>query len=595
MVAGARCRGRPMPDSPAASAWHLARRAFHGRSGRILLVTVLSLVNGFAQGAIILLLVPMLRAAGVPVDAASTVGGLDRVVSAAFMMLGLTPTLSVVLVAFVAIAWLQASIARWQIVEEARIEQDVEHELRTELYAAMVAARWSFFTNRRSRDLAHAITRDSDRAAVTVAYLLSAGGQAVSVVVYLAFALAISPTATVTCIAGGMGLMLALRGTLRTAHATGTALSDASADTLAVVSEHVDAIKLVKAYGAEQRTLAAFDGLADRSARVAVTAARTYAGGRGATAAGAATLLAFVVFVALRWLRLPVAAMLVLVFLVWRLLPRLMDVQQTLRDAIHELPGYETVQRTLAECVAAREIPVATRSGGRSMILRDSLRFDRLSFAYDGGPAVLRPLEASVPAMKWTAITGPSGAGKTTLADLVLGLLRPTAGRILLDGVPLADAHIDDWRKAVAYVPQEPLLFHDSIAMNLQWAQPDATAEDMASALRQADADEFVRRLPDGLDTVVGDRGVRLSGGERQRLALARALLRHPTLLVLDEATSALDAESETRILRAIGALRGSTTVLLVTHRAAPLRHADVIYLLRDGLLRLQPADAVYP
>lgn len=585
-----------MRDSRGANAWRLARAVLEGRHWRVALVIGLSLVNGFAQGAAILLLVPMLRAAGVPVSA-GTVGRIDHVVSAAFQMFGLTATLPAVLIAFVAIAWLQASIERWEIVEGARIEQEVERELRTGLYAAMMAARWSYFTRHRASDLAHAITRDADRAAVAASYLLRAGGQVVSAVVYLAFALAISPMATVACICGGGVLALVFRGTFRAAYATGTALSDVSTDTLAMVSEHVDAIKLVKAFGAEQRTLAAFDVLADRSARAVVDATRTHAGAHVATAAGAATLLAAVVFVALHWLQLPVAATLVLVFLLWRLLPRLMDVQQSLRDAIHELPGYETVLRVRTECVAAREAAPAGRGASTDVpiVLRDALRFDKLVFAYDGAPAVLRGVDASVPVAKVTAITGPSGAGKTTLADLVLGLLRPTSGRILLDEEQLTDAQVDAWRRAVAYVPQEPLLLHDSVAANLRWARPDATDDEMDRALWQADAGDFVRRLPNGLDTVVGDRGVRLSGGERQRVALARALLRCPTLLVLDEATSALDSESEARILHAIDALRGSTTVLLMTHRVAPLRHADVVYVLDGGVLRHQLSDAVYP
>ncbi len=577
-----------------ADSWRLARAVLRGRRWRVLFVTALSLVNGAAQGATILLLVPMLRTAGVPVSEAGPVAGLDRMVSAGFAALGLSATLPAVLVAFVAIAWLQAGLERWEVLAGVRIEQEVERELRTGLYAAMMAARWSYFTQRRGIDLAHAITRDADRAAVAVSYLLRAASQAVSAAIYLGFALVISPLATIVSAAGGGVLALALRGTFRAAHDTGTAVSDASTDTLAMVSEHVEAIKLVKAFGAEARTLHAFEGLADRSARVAADAARVQAGAQMATAAGATTLLAAVVFVALHWLRLPVAATLVLVFLLWRLLPRVMDVQQSLRDAVHELPGYETVERVLAECLAAGEGDAGERRAGTgTVVLRDAVGFDDLAFAYEGGSAVLRGVCASVPAAQITAITGPSGAGKTTLADLVLGLLRPTGGRLLLDGAPLTDANLDAWRRAVAYVPQEPLLFHDSVIANLRWAWPEATSGDVARALRQADAEEFVRRLPSGLDTVVGDRGVRLSGGERQRLALARALLRRPTLLVLDEATSALDAESEARILQVIDGLRGSTTVLLVTHRAAPLRHADVVYVLDDGVLRPQLSRAV--
>lgn len=586
-----------MRESPGMTTWQLARAVLRGRRGRVLWVTALSVANGIAQGATVVLLIPLLHVAGVPMEGAGAVAGIDRAVSAVFAAVRLAPTLPVVLVAFVAIAWLQASVERLELIAGTRVEQDVERDLRTSLYAALLAARWAFFTQQRATDLTHAITRDSDRAAVAVAYLLRAAGQAVAAAVYLVFALIVSPVATAAALAGGAVLALALHPTFRAAHATGEALTETSTDTLALVTQHVDAIKLVKSFGAERQTLEAFESLADRSAAVAVNATRAHASAHVATAAGSATLLAVVLWVALSWARVPVAATLVLAFLFWRLLPRLMDVQQSLRDAVHELPGYEAVQRVLAACSAAREVSVsASPTGPRAPIaIRDRVEFDDLTFAYAGGPAVLAGVHASVPAGKITAVTGPSGAGKTTLVDLVLGLLHPSSGRILIDGHALRADRLDAWRDAIAYVPQEPLLFHDTVLANLRWARPAATDAEVVRALEQAAADEFVERLPHGLHTVVGDRGVRLSGGERQRLALARALLRQPTLLVLDEATSALDAASEARILKALVALRGSVTTFLVSHRAAPLRHADVVYVLEGGTLRAQLSGAVYP
>ncbi|MDE3053725.1 MAG: ABC transporter ATP-binding protein, partial [Gemmatimonadota bacterium] len=214
-------------------------------------------------------------------------------------------------------------------------------------------------------------------------------------------------------------------------------------------------------------------------------------------------------------------------------------------------------------------------------------------FAHPGGADVLTEATASFPAGRFTVIAGASGAGKTTIVDLVLGLLRPTAGRVLIDGTPLTDDRLDTWRSAVAYVPQEPLFFHDSIRANLLWARPGATEPELRAALRQADAEAFVERVPRGLDAVMGDRGVRFSGGERQRLSLARALLRRPALLVLDEPTSALDAESEARVLAAVAALRGTTATLMVTHRPAPLREADAVYRLEGGRLIAQVSGAL--
>jgi len=182
-----------------------------------------------------------------------------------------------------------------------------------------------------------------------------------------------------------------------------------------------------------------------------------------------------------------------------------------------------------------------------------------------------------------TAVIGHSGAGKTTLIDLLMGLIRPEKGEILVDGRPLEGRFLFSFRRAVSYVPQDPFLFHASIRDNLRIAAPDASEDDMWEALRLSASEEFVRGLPLGLDTVVGDRGVRLSGGERQRIVLARALLRKPALLILDEATSALDAVNEDKIRQALDRLKGEMTIIVIAHRLSTIRNADHVIVLERG------------
>jgi ATP-binding cassette subfamily C protein len=179
---------------------------------------------------------------------------------------------------------------------------------------------------------------------------------------------------------------------------------------------------------------------------------------------------------------------------------------------------------------------------------------------------------------------GPSGCGKTTLADVVMGLLQPDTGAVLVDDLPLSSETMAAWRDGIGYVSQDTFFFHDTVAANLRVGAPDATDAELVRVLGLAAAD-FVLALPHGLNTVVGDRGVRLSGGERQRLALARALVRNPRLLILDEPTSALDAPNERRIVDAIAALRGRMTILLITHRVWTLDGVDTIVVLDAGRL----------
>ena len=210
------------------------------------------------------------------------------------------------------------------------------------------------------------------------------------------------------------------------------------------------------------------------------------------------------------------------------------------------------------------------------------MRLESVSFGYeDVAEPALGSVTLRIPAGRTTAIVGPSGSGKSTLADLLLGLIVPAEGRVLVDETPLTPELLPAWRDQIGYVPQDSFHFHDTVRANLLWARPEASEAELQEALEVAAAG-FVTRLPQGLDTVLGDRGVRLSGGERQRIALARALLRRPAMLILDEATSSLDSENERRVQDAIERLHGRLTILVITHRLTTVRLADSIHVL-DG------------
>ena len=182
-----------------------------------------------------------------------------------------------------------------------------------------------------------------------------------------------------------------------------------------------------------------------------------------------------------------------------------------------------------------------------------------------------------------TALVGRSGAGKTTIADLLLGLLTPTAGGILIDGVPLTPDNLPAWRHALGYVPQEPLILNASVRENLQRFHPGVTEEEMIDALKKAQAWPIIENLPQGLDTLLGDEGVRLSGGERQRIVLARVLQGKPRLIVMDEATSAMDYENETAVREVIHGLSNEVTILVIAHRLATVRSANDGLVLENG------------
>jgi ATP-binding cassette subfamily C protein CydD len=211
------------------------------------------------------------------------------------------------------------------------------------------------------------------------------------------------------------------------------------------------------------------------------------------------------------------------------------------------------------------------------------LRFQDVHFSYEAGRDALRGMDFEVPAGAWVALVGTSGAGKTTVINLLLGFLSPTSGRILIGDQALADLDLEEWRTHLAWVPQQPRLFQGTIGDNIRLGRPDADLESVRAAARRARAADFIEALPAGYDNLVGERGAGLSGGQIQRIALARAFLRDAPLVILDEATANLDPESERLVQEGIEELAKGRTLLVVAHRLATVRRADRILVLESG------------
>jgi ATP-binding cassette subfamily C protein len=229
------------------------------------------------------------------------------------------------------------------------------------------------------------------------------------------------------------------------------------------------------------------------------------------------------------------------------------------------------------------------RSGGAPPPkLERGIRFRDVQVRYEGR-TVLDGASFELEAHRIHAIVGASGTGKTTLVDLITGLVEPEKGAVLIDGVPLSTLDLKSWRRSIGYVPQEMLLLHDSVRGNVTLGDPDIDTARVEAALRDADAWDFVAELDGGIDHSVGERGSMLSGGQRQRIAIARALVREPRLLILDEATAALDPQGEAAVWRTVAALRGRTTVVAISHQPALLEVADRVFRIEGGRVHVVP------
>jgi ATP-binding cassette, subfamily C, bacterial len=551
--------------------------------GRVLLVLALMVAVGLVEWLGLLLLAPLLSLAGLDLGG-GTVSRIAGIAEQLLAGLRVPPTLPAVLVIYAGVIAGRAALRRWQSMTMVDLEGRLVRDIRSRLFRAILRARWTVVSRKRSSELLHALTSQVSRVGHATDHLLPLAAQVVIVAVYLLFAFLLSPMITLLVVASGLTLLLVLRREARRAFATGERMTAATGDLYAACVEQLNGLKTVRSYRAEERTAGAFDVRQREVVAAQMDAQRNFTRVRLLSEIAAVTILAVMLWVTVEVVALAVAEVLLLIYLFGRVVPRLSQLQQSHQYFVNALPAFRDVMQAIEACEAESEPEGLI--GAQPIPLHEGVRLAHVSFRYtaDGSPAV-RDLELDIPAHRTTAIVGPSGAGKTTIADLVMGLIAPESGQILVDGVPLESGIVPRWREQIGYVPQETFLFHDTIRANLLWARPTATEGELREALRLASADVFVRRLPNGMETVIGDRGVLLAGGERQRLALARALLRSPALLILDEATSSLDSENERQIQHAIERLHGRTTMLVITHRLATIRDADVIHVMENGRL----------
>ncbi len=551
--------------APLASARRLLTLLYASYGRRDLaLMLGLGVAASLAEGAGLLLLVPVLDLVGV--------GG-----TASPSPHTLLPGLGLYLLLVTAAA---ALVAARSIFSHDQRTCFVDR-LRGDLHWALLHVSWPVFQSMRATSVKQIIAGEVGRLGLCHDALVSLGVAALTLPTLLLAALILSPTLTLaTLCLSGLALLL-IRRIGRSGFDIGLRMGRAHQEMMGDVTDDLAGLRIIKGFGAE--TLRAenlsrrFTDLRRLQARH--TRIQTYE--HAALLVMAALMAAMAVMVAVLWLKQPLSEALVVILAFARLAQRALAGLRFWRMLETSLPALVLYEEMLDRLRAGAE--VAAGPDHALPPFSRSLSFRAVGLRMPDGRQALDGIDLELPFGTLLAVTGPSGAGKSSLADLAAGLAYPTAGTLSVDGTLLTSALLPAWRRQVAVVPQDPFLFHDTIRANLRLAAPAATEAELWTALEDAAAADFVRALPEGLDTVVGDRGGAVSGGERQRLAIARALLRHPRLLILDEATSALDGGSEALILETLNRLRGKLTILAVTHREATRRIADRVLELTAG------------
>lgn len=545
------------------------------RAGPVLapLAVALAVAVAVADAAAVALLAPILAASGL------AGGGL--LPPWLRLELGLEPLLAL----WLGCVAVSAAGTAWREVAVRGLRQRIEARLMIGLHDAMLTMEWSAFQAERGSDLVAAMSHHAARIGQGTLALSNLAARGVLMAVQAVLAMAVAKAAVAVAVGAALVLVLTHVPRARLIQRHGKAAADDADAFHATMARQLDGMKLAKTHRAEAGFHAAFRRVVDRWGDSQRAMGGAVALSRLVGRLLMALLLVVLVWAAVRHGNLSAPELAVLVGVAVRLLPAFGDTVHLAHMSTEMLPSWQALAQVRARLRRGREaaVPPAADLPGGDLVLED------VGFVWPGRdrPAVAG-VSLTLPAGRLTALVGPSGGGKTTLADLCTGLLLPAWGRLSVGGVALEGAVREAWRRQVAYVPQDGFLMAGSVRDNLTWLAPGTGEDALWRALAQTAMDDVVRRLPRGLDTELGDGGGGLSGGERQRLALARALLSRPRLLVLDEAASHLDHAAEAVLRRVLAGLRGGVTVLAIAHRLDTARDADRVVVMADGLVREQ-------
>jgi len=463
-----------------------------------------------------------------------------------------------------------------------RLRTEIERRAREKMGYALLHMAWPAFLRMRLGDIAKAQIVEGLQMGVGTQLFVQSLGASLACVAYLAVALSISVEMTLYTLTFGLavGVLYVVLGSWARRHAD--ELSRIASSVSERVTDIFQGLKFIRATGmtaqAEHQSSALYDAW-----RHSYFASQLYAITlrQGFEALGLIFIAAFLL-ASLRGTSSTLPTALVFLAVFYRLAPRLLAAQDCLYQARTYHSWYVTWSTRLEIAEAARELPRASDepSFSSEIELRD------VDFTYPGSAhPVLRDVSITFNVGQASAIVGASGSGKTTLLDLLTGLLEPTSGAVYLDGKDLRSVDMQRWRTRIGLVQQEPLLMHGTVAENIAWGEAAPDVKRIREAALQAGALSFIDALPEGMQTIIGERGGRLSGGQRQRIALARSLYREPELLILDEPTSALDAVSQRDVLAALSAIKGRCTIVIVTHSREVAAFCDQVISFSEGVV----------
>lgn len=554
-------------------------KKLHSSAGKIIYFNVFGMaIASLMEGFGILLIIPLLSIGGV-IEANTASSKLSQLFN---FLTALPPSLylPLILCVYVVIIIGQNLLQRSLAIRDVKIREKFSRDLRIEIYSLMLHSKWALFLKKRKSTLINLLTSELARVIGGINFALQLLSNTIFMIIQLAIALWLSLKMTLFIVLFGLILGYLSRKFVQKSRHLGRRTSQLGEDYMAGITDQLSGIKDIKSNKLEYSYIDWLRSLTSRMNAEQIEYVKLKSNSQLVYKVSAALLVAVFIFISVKAFHAQGEQLLLIILIFSRLWPRFIAIQSNFEQIAATLPACQAVTKLIEDCSKEQEFkPV----NALPLIGKPQIECKDVYFRYKKDSYTLKDINLTILPNQMTAIVGPSGAGKSTLIDLLMGLNSPERGEVLVNGHPLKDELLLSLRQAISYVPQDSFLFNTSVRENLLTVNTQASERELWEALEFAMADQFVGNLPQGLDTVIGDRGMKISGGERQRLVLARAILKKPALLILDEATSALDTNNENKIKESIDRLKGKVTIVVVAHRLSTIQAADQVLVLEEG------------
>ena len=549
----------------------------HGFARQVPLILAM-MVTGFLEGVGVASVFPILS---IVTKGQSGSTALNEMIERALAFFHLPADLEVLCLLIAATIWLKAVISMIVARALGRTGATIGQDIRRRLLQALVNAKWSYFTIQPVGRFVAAATTEANWASTAFRNALQVIDQSMRTAIFCGLALFMGWKMALVAIGMGVLMGLSLRTLTRAAHLAGRERQRAMRGLVVELNDVLAGFKPLKAMHRHTGLIGELIKDTKRLRKAINGLVMTETMSLGLPDLIQTYLLAAGAFLAASVLGSPIDQVIVAGLISFQLMGTIARVRRALTQLAQSDATYWTLLNTVSDVEKAGE----RFEGKRTPTLETGCELRNVSFSYGRGP-VLSDVSLQIPAGRITTLVGESGSGKTTIADLLLGLYGPDHGTVTVDGVELRDLDITQWRSMIGYVAQEIILFNDTILANVSLGDQEIGEDRVRVALEAAGLGPLLAELPEGLETMIGERGFKLSGGQRQRVALARAMVHEPKLLILDEATSALDPATEAEICATVAAQAGRTTVLAITHQPSWVERADRIYMVVDGKVR---------